>query len=288
MQKLTMQKSTIIVFLLIFSLAIIFIYGMIGWNVFISFTDYKSSATNLHPVGFYNYHQMINDPLFLYSFLRTILLFSAIPISLGVGLFLAILLNQNVKGTRIFMIIFLLPFAFSLVITGIVFLRGVLDPTNGALSTIIKFVTLGQFAPGWNPGSITAMFSIILATVWQFSGYCTLILYAGLRLVPKKEIDAAKSRGMSTLRIYREKIFPCLAIPILTSVVVLMIFTLKTFDLIYVMNGVNYSTTTLPVMIVNQANFLHQVAYGAALGNILVLLVLLIVIPYLYLTYRKR
>jgi glucose/mannose transport system permease protein len=284
-----MQKSTLLAFLLIFALAMVFIYGMIGWNVFVSFTGWIGGTPSYNFVGFSNYDQLFHDPIFWGSFLRTLLLFTVIPISLGVGLFLAILLNQNVKGARIFMIIYLLPFAFSLVVTGVVY-HWVFDPSNGAVNTILRFLKLGSLASGWYTASGTVMLSIIIATVWQFSGYCMLILFAGLRSVPKKEIAAAKSKGMSTLRIYREKILPRLAIPILTAVVVLMIFTLKTFDLIWVMTsgGPGYSSTTLPVMVVEEANFKLHVAYGAALGNFLVGLVLLIIIPYLYWTYRKR
>lgn len=84
---------------------------------------------------------------------------------------------------------------------------------------------------------------------------------------------------------------PRLAIPILTAVVVLMIFTLKTFDLIWVMTshgGPGTSAYTLPVMVVVKANYELSVAYGAAAGNVLVALVLVIIIPYLYWIYRKR
>jgi len=284
-----MRKSTLLVFLLIFALAMVFIYGMIGWNVFVSFTGWTGGTPSYNLVGLSNYTKLVHDPLFWGSFLRTLLLFSVIPISLGIGLFLAILLNQNVKGARIFMIIYLMPFAFSLVVTGVVWGR-MFAPSNGAVNTILRAIGLGALASGWYTESSTVMLSVIIATVWQFSGYCMLILLAGLKSVSKKKIDAARSKGASTLRIYRDLVFPRLAIPILTAVVVLMIFTLKTFDLIWVMTSQGQPGTsayTLPVMVVVQARGLF-IAYGAAAGNVLVALVLLIIIPYLYWIYRKR
>jgi len=285
-----MRKSTLLVFLLIFALAMVFIYGMIGWNVFVSFTGWTGGTPSYNFVGLSNYGQLVHDPLFWGSFLRTLLLFSVIPISLGIGLLLAILLNQNVKGARIFMIIYLMPFAFSLVVTGVVWGR-MFAPSNGAVNTILRAIGLGGLASGWYTQPGTVMLSIIIATVWQFSGYCMLILLAGLKSVSRKKIDAARSKGASTLRIYRNLVFPRLAIPILTAVVVLMIFTLKTFDLIWVMTsrgGPGTSAYTLPVMVVVEANYKLSVAYGAAAGNVLVALVLLIIIPYLYWIYRKR
>ena len=124
-----MRKSTLLIFLLIFALAMVFIYGMIGWNIIVSFTDWTGGIPSYNFVGLSNYTNLVQDPLFWGSFLRTLLLFSVIPISLGIGLFLAILLNQNVKGARIFMIIYLMPFAFSLVVTGVVWGR-MFAPSN--------------------------------------------------------------------------------------------------------------------------------------------------------------
>jgi glucose/mannose transport system permease protein len=285
-----MRKSTLLVFLLIFALAMVFIYGMIGWNVFVSFTGWKGGIPSYNFVGLSNYSQLVHDPLFWGSFLRTLLLFSVIPISLGIGLFLAILLNQNVKGARIFMIIYLMPFAFSLVVTGVVWGK-MFAPSSGAVNTILRSIGLGALASGWYTQPSTVMLSVIIATVWQFSGYCMLILLAGLRSVPRKKVDDARSKGASTFRIYKDLVLPRLAIPILTAVVVLMIFTLKTFDLIWVMTshgGPGTSAYTLPVMVVVKANYDLSVAYGAAAGNVLVVLVLLIIIPYLYWIYRKR
>lgn len=285
-----MRKSTLIVFLLIFALAMVFIYGMIGWNVIVSFTGWKGATPSYNFVGLSNYASLVRDPLFWGSFLRTLLLFSVIPISLGLGLFLAILLNQNIKGARIFMIIYLMPFAFSLVVTGVVWGK-MFAPSNGAINTILRSIGLGGLASGWYTQPSTVMLSVILATVWQFSGYCMLILLSGLRSVSKKKIEAARSKGASTLRVYKDIVLPKLAIPILTTVVVLMIFTLKTFDLIWVMTshgGPGTSAYTLPVFVVVKANYELSVAYGAAAGNVLVALVLLIIIPYLYWIYRKR
>jgi glucose/mannose transport system permease protein len=285
-----MRRSTLIVFLLILALTMVFIYGMIGWNILISFTGWKGGIPSYNFVGLSNYTSLIHDPLFWGSFLRTLLLFSVIPISLGIGLFLAILLNQNVKGARIFMVIYLMPFAFSLVVTGVVWGK-MFAPSNGAVNNLLRAIGFGGLASGWYTQPSTVMLSVIIATVWQFSGYCMLILLAGLRSVSRKKIADARAKGASSFKIFKELVLPRLAIPILTSVVVLMIFTLKTFDLIWVMTshgGPGTSAYTLPVMVVVKANYELAVAYGAAAGNVLVALVLLIIIPYLYWIYRKR
>jgi glucose/mannose transport system permease protein len=65
-----MRKSTLLVFLLIFALAMVFIYGMIGWNVFVSFTGWKGGIPSYNFVGLSNYSQLVHDPLFWGSFFR--------------------------------------------------------------------------------------------------------------------------------------------------------------------------------------------------------------------------
>lgn len=265
-----MRKSTLLVFLILFGVVVYFVYGMITWNIFVSFTDWKGAIPSYNFVGLANYSRAFQDPLFWRSLGNTLLLFLAIPCSLGLGLFLATLLHQNVRGARVFTFIFLMPFAFSFVVSGVVW---------------------SWLASSWCQDPSTVMLSVIIAMVWQLSGYCALVLFAGMRSVPREEIDAAKSKGASTFRAYREVVFPRLKVPILASVVVLMVFTLKAaFDLVWTMTegGPGTSSYNLPILVVNEAYSKVHVAYGAAVGTILVAIVLCIIIPYVYLSYRRR
>jgi len=282
------RKSVLAILLVLFGLDAYFIYGMIGWNIAISFTDWRGAIPSYNLVGLANYSRMLGDSLFWRSLLNTLILFTAVPCSLGVGFLLAILLNQGVRGARFFTLIFLMPFAFSLVVTGTVW-AWILAPVNGAVNMILRSIGLGSLACGWYTDPATVMPSIIIAMVWQFSGYCALVLYAGMRSIPKEEIEAAKAEGASTLTVYRRVVLPRLKIPILTSVVVVIIFTLKAaFDLVWTMTGGGPGTTSynLPILVVNETYMKLHVAYGAAISNILVAIVLCIIIPYVWWSYR--
>ena len=189
-----------------------------------------------------------------------------------------------------FALIFLMPFAFSLVVTGTVW-AWMFAPANGAVNAILRSVGLGSLACGWYTDPATVMLSVVIPMVWQFSGYCALVLYAGMRSIPKKEIEAAKAEGASTLGAYRRVVLPRLKIPILTSVVVVTIFVLKAaFDLVWTMTGGGPGTSSynLPILVVNEAYSKLHVAYGAAISNILVAIVLCIIIPYVWWSYRGR
>jgi len=268
-----MRKSTVLIFLIPFLLMVYFVYGMIAWNVWVSCTDWKGiSPENTNFVGLSNYSRAFGDSLFQQSLVNTLLLFLAIPCSVGLGLFLAMLLRQKVRGARFFTLIYLTPFAFSLVVTGIVW------------NWVYGLVGSPNIYPN------TVMLSIILAMMWQFAGYTMLILLPGMRSIPQKEIDAAKSKGASTLRIYRKIVFPRLKIPILTAVVVLIIFSLKaSFDLVWVLTsgGPGTSSYTVPIDLYREAFQKWNFAYGAAMGNILLAIVLCIVLPYVWWSYRK-
>jgi glucose/mannose transport system permease protein len=246
---------------------------MIAWNVWISCTDWKGTAPeNTNFVGLSNYSRAFGDSLFRQSLVNTLLLFLAIPCSVGLGLFLAMLLRQKVRGARVFTIIYLMPFAFSLVVTGVVW------------NWVYRLVGSPHIQ------STTVMLSIILAMMWQFAGYAMLILLPGLRSIPQKEIDDAKSKGVSTFRIYRKIVFPRLKIPILTAAVLLMTFALKaSFDLVWTLTsgGPGTSSYTVPIDLYREAFQKFNFAYGAAMGNILLAIVLCIVLPYVWWSYRK-
>ena len=243
---------------------------MIAWNVWVSCTDWIPPK-NANFIGLGNYSRAFGDSLFQQSLVNTLLLFLAIPCSIGLGLFLAMLLRQKVRGARLFTLIYLMPFAFSLIVTGVVW------------NWVYRLVDSPNIYPN------TVMLSIILAMMWQFAGYTMIILLPGLRSVSQKEIDAAKSKGASTFRIYRKIVFPRLKIPILTAVVVLMIFSLKaSFDLIWVLTkgGPGTSSYTIPIDLYKEFKGLNY-AYSAAIGNILLAIVLCIVLPYVWWSYRK-
>jgi len=283
-----LERTTLLTVLVLFALAAYFVYGMIAWNMAISFTDWKGAVPTYNFVGLSNYSSVVTSELFGKSFLNTIILFSAIPISILVGLFLAFLLNQRPRGLRIFTLIFLIPFAFSLVVTGVVW-AWMFHPTNGAVNSILKSFGLGFLASDWYLSPKTVLISMIIPMVWQFSGYCALILFAGLRSVPRKELEEARRKGMGWWKIFWKVEFPRLRIPILSCAVVLFVFTLKAaFDLVWTMvqGGPGTSSYNLPILVFVEAYQKLNVAYGAAIGNILVFFVLCIVLPYVWWAYR--
>jgi glucose/mannose transport system permease protein len=290
----TYTKSTIlslVLFLPAFLLVIYFVYGLIAWNIWVSLSDWKSGSLSpsYNYAGFAQYAGLLSDPLFVTSLVNNIILIIVfVPGTLAFGLLLAILLDSKVRGGGVFRNIYLLPFALAFVVTGTLW-RWMYDPEAGVINKLLGGVGLSSL-PGWITDPGMALACVIIALVWQFSGYTMLIFTAGIRSIPESQIMAAEVDGARGLGMYRRVVIPQLKSSTLSAFVVLMIFALKVFDLIYVMTygGPGNSTLVLSFLFYRDTFGMTQFAKGAAIGTVLFLLAIAIVLPYLYLSSRRE
>ena len=127
-----------------------------------------------------------------------------------------------------------------------------------------------------------AFVGIILAAIWQMSGYTMALYLAGLRGVPDELREAARVDGATELQLYRRVILPLLAPITLSAVIILGHISLKIFDLIFAMAGPDNAPTDVPALLMYITAFRgNQFAKGAAIGFLLLLLVAVLIIPYL-------
>jgi glucose/mannose transport system permease protein len=267
-----------------------FVYALIGWNVLVSLTDWKGLAPSYNIVGFSQYVTLFRDQEFITSLTNNlILILLFVPSSLALGLFLAILLDSKVRGEGVFRSIYLLPFSLSYVITGTLWLW-MYNPKEGVINTLLQKIGLGFLQPGWITDPNIALACVVLAIVWQFSGYTMLIFSAGIKSIPESQVMAAEVDGATGLNLYRRVVIPQLKTSVLSAFVILMIFALKVFDFIYVLTGggPGYSTYVVPLLMFRDTFRMDQYAYGAAMSTLLFLLALVIVVPYLYLSSRRE
>ena len=231
---------------------------------------------------------MLGDSTFWISLRNTLILFSIIPICLVVGLFLAIMLDQGLRGTNLFRNLFLLPFALSFVVTGTIW-AWMYNPANGIINSLFRMIGWDSLAGTWHTGQQTVMPSIMLALVWQFSGYVALVFLAGIKSVPENQINAARLDGASQWKIYRRLVLPQLKAPMTTATVIIAMFALRSFDFIWVLTGggPGYASHTLPIQMYKETFLATRFVYGSAIGNVLLLLVLVLIVPFAYKNYRR-
>nr|WP_096438871.1 sugar ABC transporter permease [Alteribacter populi] len=274
----------------------IFVYGFISWTGYVSFTNWNTLTPDLSFAGLKNYIFLFNDYRFQ-SGMRNTLFFTLFFI-IGVlmsGFFLAIFIDSNIKQESIFRNIFLFPMALSFVVTGVVW-QWLLNPSTGVN---ILLSNLGfEKLPGWYTdttiafsfplGSIdfgipVAMIAVVIAAIWQMTGFSLAMYLAGLRGIPEEVKEAARVDGATEFQVYRKVIFPML-MPITVSIAIIMgHISLKIFDLIYAMtgSGANF-VTDVPGVYMFETTFRGNFfANGAAIAMIMLFLVAVVIVPYL-------
>ncbi len=273
------------------ALLIYFVYVALGWNLWVSVSDWEkySLEASYGFGGFQWYQTMFADRDFWTSLGNTLLLFLIIPICLLIGLGLALLMDQGLKGTSVFRNLILLPFALSYVVTGTVW-AWMYNPSSGIINSILRAVGLGDLAGTFLTSQATVMPSIILALVWQFSGYVALIFLAGIKSVPQNVLNAAKLDGAYSPRIYLKLVLPQLKGALSSSVTVIAMFALRSFDFIWQMTqgGPGTASHTLPVLMYRETFEQNNFAYGAAISSFLLVLVLVLILPITYLSNKRK
>ena len=267
-----------------------FVYASIGWNVVVSLSNWEGLQPSYSIVGFRRYADLLYDSVFWISLKNNLLLILLfVPSSILLGLFLAILLDVKVRAEGVFRTVYLLPFALSFVIIASLW-AWMYDPEVGVLNILLENVGLGFLKSGWVTDSSIAMYCVILALTWQFSGYTMLVFLAGLRSIPESQVMAAEVDGAYGFSLYRRIMIPQLKSSVLAVFVILMVFALKGFDFIYILTGggPGYSTFVLPLEMFRETFSMTHFAYGAAIATVLFVIVMLIVVPYLYMSSRRR
>lgn len=278
------------------ALLIYFVYVSLGWNLWVSVSNWESGQLEASYGfgGFGNYISMFTSPNFWPSLRNTLLLFCLIPLCLLLGLLLALIMDQGLRGTSVFRTLILLPFALSFVVTGTVWAY-MYRPTGGVLNSFLSLLGVNVSAAMkeghlmWASSNSTIMLSIIIAMVWQFSGYVAVIFLAAIKNVPVNVINAAKLDGAYMPRIYWRLIIPQLKGAMGSCITILAMYALRSFD--FIVSLVGYTTSsawTLPIWMYNEAFQNNNFAFSAAISCFLLALVLVLILPLTYWTNRRK
>jgi glucose/mannose transport system permease protein len=295
----------------------VFVYGMIGWTFWVSLSNANNLSFDLTLRGLANYQSVFANARFQID-LRNTVVFTLffVSVSLMVGLTLANLLDRRVRGESIFRSLFLFPMAISFIVTGVVW-KWLLTPTtgynllfgldpatnkwftdptvvhlaaDGQVGMILKDIGLGFLASNAF-GVPVAMFSLVIAAVWQMSGFVMALYLAGLRGIPEELREAARVDGASEWQVFRRVILPLLTPVTVTAVIILGHISLKIYDLQAAMTsgGGPGFATDFPASYMWQTAFNdNQFAKGAAVAVIMLVLVATLIVPYLIWNRRQE
>ena len=255
----------------------LFVYGFTAWTLQVSFTNWRDVGSAGDFVGLDNYIRLFStDRVFKASLVNTLkLTLVFIGVTIPLGLFLA------VKGRQIFRLIFLLPLSFSFVASASMW-TWMFSPQIGSINALLRAIGLGSLAQPWITSDKQALFCIAIAYVWQFSGFSTLVYYAGISGVAPEISEAAKIDGASTFQKYMKVIIPMQRPATLTVLMILLMYSLRVFDLVWLMTGggPGSSSEILSTFMFRTAFNRNRFGYGASVGIVMFVISILIVIPF--------
>lgn len=240
----------------------------------LSFQDYNSNIYHPSYVGLHNYFKLFKSPIFYQVLGNTfVYLFVAVPILATVPLFLAILLNNQIRGITVYKILIYLPVIVSIVVAAIAFKW--LYAQQGILNYFVS--AFGGTPIGWLTDTRFALISVIIVTIWKGIGYYMMIYLAGLMSVPKELYEACEIDGAGTIRKHLTVTIPHIMPTIALVSTISAISAMKVFAEIYVMTkgGPLNSSKTIVYYIYERAFENLDLGYASAMAVVLLGIVMI-------------
>ncbi len=265
-----------------FVVILIFVYGFIAYTGYLSLTDSKM-LPSYNFAGLSNYSKLWALPHWWRAITNLAIFASLYIIVCSVlGLFLAILLDQKIRAEGLLRPIYLYPMALSFIVTGTAW-KWFLDPGIG-LENTMHIWGWTSFSFNWIKDGKFAIYCVVIAAVWQSSGFVMAMFLAGLRGVDNEIIKAAQIDGASTMTVYRRIIIPLMRPVFLSAFVVLAHLAIKAYDLVVALTGGGPGQATeVPATFMYSYTFTrNQMGIGASSAIIMLAMIFSIIIPYLY------
>lgn len=270
-----------------FAAALVFFYGFILWTVIISLTGSRM-LPNYDIEGIDNYLNIWRLSRWETA-VENLVIFGVLFIGLSmiIGCFLAVLLDQRIRAEGALRTVYLYPMAISYIVTGTAW-KWLLDPGIG-LEKAMHDLGWTSFSFGWINDPDMAIYTVVLAAVWQASGFVMAMVLAALRGVDDEIIKAAWLDGASLPSIYRRIIIPTIRPVFLSAFVILMHLAIKTFDLVMALTagGPGTATSVPATFMFDMAFQRNRLDYAATSAVMMLVTVAAIIVPYLYSEIRS-
>lgn len=257
------------------------------YSIYLSMTDWDGVTAVPNFLGLANYERLFTDRTFneaLVNNVRWLAVFITVPTTLGLGL--ALIFNQEMRGGRWYKISFYSPLVLSLPVIGLIW-AWVYQPRAGLINSLLLGIGV-QNPPGWLADRELAIWCIIAAAAWRQVGYVMILYLAGLKNVDPTLVEAAIVDGANRRQLFRHVVLPLLT-PVTTIVIVISIIdSLRAFDLVSIMTNGNQRSQVLANYMYIQAFNNYKMGYGAAIAVILFLISLVFIGFYLWRTIRDE
>ncbi|MBB4121162.1 carbohydrate ABC transporter permease [Martelella radicis] len=270
------------------AMVLIFVYGFIAFTVYLSFTDSRI-LPSYDLVGWKNYMNLFRLRAWTIA-VKNVVIFGGLYITFccAIGLMLAIFLDQKIRAEGFIRSIYLYPMALSFIVTGTAW-KWFLDPGIG-LEAVMHSWGWTSFQFNWIKSNQMAIYTIVIAAVWQTSGFVMAMFLAGLRGIDNEVLKAAQIDGASNFALYRRIVIPQLRPAFMSAIVVLAHMAIKSYDLVIALTGGGPGRSTeLPATFMYSYTFTrNQMGIGAASAVIMLMSIAAIMVPYLWSELREK
>ncbi len=264
----------------------LFVFIPAGYVVFLSLLRWNLIDVNAQFVGLGNYVHLFASQSFQQALSNTLILgVGLIVILLPLGLFLAVLLDMGLHGTRIYRTVMFGPYVLPLVASGLVWTL-LYNQNFGLINQVLAWAHIN--GPDWLGTNGFALLAVLIMTVWQYLGYYMLIFLGGLQNVSAALKEAAAIDGANDRQTFWHITLPALSPSLFFALIICTIQAFQTFDQVYVMTGggPDGSTTTLVYYIFNEGFQMYNIGTAAAAS--MVLLILLVILTLLQVRLGRR
>jgi glucose/mannose transport system permease protein len=271
-----------------FAVILWFVYGFVLWTFYISLTKSKM-LPRYEFWGIDQYFRLWSNPRW-YIAVENLLIFTVlfVGICILIGILLSILLDQKIRAEGFLRTIYLYPMALSFIVTGTAW-KWMLNPTMG-IEKLFTDWGFTDFTFDWLVNREMSIYTIVIAAVWQSSGFVMALFLAGLRSIDDEIVKAAKIDGASLYSIYFTIILPMMRPVFMSSIVILLHISIKSYDLVIALTagGPGISSDMPAVYMTQMAFHRSEIGLASASAVMMFLTVLAVVVPYLYSELRRQ
>ena len=271
-----------------FAVILWFVYGFVLWTFYVSFT--KSKMLPRYDFWGIKQHLRLWDNMRWYTAVENLLIFTLlfVVICILIGIVLSIFLDQKIRAEGFLRTVYLYPMALSFIVTGTAW-KWMLNPTLG-IQKLFRDLGFTDFTFDWLVNRDMSIYTIVIAAVWQSSGFVMALFLAGLRSIDDEIVKAAKIDGASLYSIYITIILPMMRPVFMSSIVILLHISIKSYDLVVALTagGPGISSDMPAVFMTQMAFHRSEIGLASASAVMMFLTVLAVVVPYLYSELRRQ
>ncbi|NOU85569.1 ABC transporter permease subunit [Paenibacillus sp. LMG 31460] len=268
-------------------LYLFFVIVPIFWSAYYGFFDWKGIGAAKF-IGFDNYAEVIQDPIFWKAFKNNMLIVAASVFGqVPIAMILALLLMRSTLFQRVIRASVFMPMVLSSVVVGIIW-GYIYHPQIGILNFLLEGIGLESWKKSWLSDPKVSMFALMVPIIWNYIGPYMIMFIAALQNISPEIEDAAQLDGVGPVRKLFAVTLPMIWDTVKVAVVLCISGSLKAFDLIYVMTGGGpaHSTELLASYMYNSTFNVYRFGFGSAISTAIIILSLFLIVGSQYLMKR--